>query len=456
MSLDYDLLVIGSGPGGYNAAIRASQLGMKVAVVEKNSIGGVCVNLGCIPSKVLINQASILEYSTQLKDLGIKVDYSNFDYEKVYKKSRNAVNTVAKGIQYLFKKNKIDFIKGFAFIKNRNEVIVDTNRITSKYILIASGSSPKGPAEIDGLSFNDFILSSSDLLMLKALPKSIIILGAGPVGVELAYVMSAFGVQVHLVEAMEHILPCEDHEIANVVLRSFKKKNIKISTSTRAKSIIRQGDIVRVRLEDHNGIQEYEANKILIATGRKANIYNMGLEQLGIDINNGFISVGDYYKTSIDNIYAIGDVINTPQLAHLASKEGEVAVEHITGKTNRVINLSEVPSVIYCEPQVASFGYTELKAKNEGLSFKKEKYYYKALPKAVAINESDGFIKLLYSNNKILGVHIVGTYATEIIHELLIIKALGVKLEDTMSIIYAHPTISELIMEITRITKPVI
>lgn len=450
---DYDLLVIGSGPGGYVAAIRGSQLGLKTAIIEKDKPGGVCLNLGCIPSKALINQAEIYRSRNILKDMGMTIDETGFDYKKVFKKSRKAADMLARGVGYLLKKNNVDMIMGKAFIDSPNKVIVDDDRdITAKNIIIATGSSPK---EVPGFTIDeDRVLSSTGALMLDHLPKDILILGAGAIGIEFAHIFNSFGVKVDVVEMMDRILPLEDRETTKVLYKSFKKRGISFHTSTKALSMIKQDHRVIVELESISGEKsQQEVEMVLVAVGRKPNTERMGLEGLGIEIDRGFIPVGDYYQTKVPGIFAIGDIVDSPLLAHVASKEGEIAAEYIAGHNPEPnIDPNVIPSAIYCEPQIASFGYTEEKAKEQGLSYKKAVFPYRGAGKSVAIEKPEGMVKILFdpSNHEILGCHIVGAEATEVIHELLLAKWGKLLPENIATMIHAHPTLSEAIMEAAR------
>ena len=451
---DYDLLVIGSGPGGYVAAIRASQLGLKTAVIEKDKPGGVCLNVGCIPSKALINQAEVFRNSRMLEDMGIKLDKSGFDYSKVFKKSRKAANTLARGIEYLLKKNNIELIKGKGFIESPNQVLVgDDKRFTAKNIIVATGSRPR---EIPGFTIDeDTVISSTGALMLEKLPKDIIILGAGAIGIEFAHILNAFGVEVYVVEMMDCILPLEDKEITGILQKSLKKRGIKFYTSTKAVSMDKMdNNRISVTLEDSKGNKiEQEVEKVLVAVGRTPNTEGIGLENIGIETDRGFVPVGDYYQTKVKGVFAIGDIVNSPLLAHVASKEGEIVAEFIAGLNPEPrIDINVIPSAVYCEPQIASFGYTEEKAKAEGIDYKKAVFPYRGAGKSVAIEKSEGMVKILYdpSTSEILGAHIVGAEATELIHELLLAKWGELIPEDIATTVHAHPTLSEAVMEAAR------
>jgi len=453
---DYDLLILGAGPGGYVSAIRASQLQMKVALIEKDKTGGVCLNTGCIPSKALIHQGEIFSHIAELKKMGIQIDTSHFDYTKVHSKSRKAATVLSKGVQYLLKKNGIQCIKSEGQLESPHEVILSDGKILSaKFIIIATGSSSK---ELSSLPFDEeVILSSTGMLMQTTLPKRLLILGAGAIGVEFAHIMNAFGVEVYLVEALDQILPLEDSDIVKVVSQSFKQRKINLLTSTQAISATKPESGIIVQLAEKEGKPfELDVDQLLVSVGRTANIKNIGLETVNIDTEHGFIPVGDYYQTVIDSIYAIGDVINTPQLAHVASKEGEIAVEHIAGlNRSRRIDPLLIPSGVYCEPQVASFGYMENRLQKENIAYKKAVFPYKGVGKAVSIEQSVGMIKLLYSpvTKEILGTHIVGSQATELIHPILLAKKNKLLPKEIASMIHAHPTLSELLMEVMKVVE---
>lgn len=453
MAFDYDVIIIGAGPGGYVAAIRAAQLGLKPILIERDKVGGVCLNIGCIPSKSLIHQAGIFGSRKALADMGVGIDNSGFDYSKVQKKSRLAAERLSKGVEYLIKKNKIELIKAEAKIESQNKVVLSNGKeITGKNLLIATGSRPR---ELPGFSFDEkIVLSSTGALKLKNLPKRMLILGSGAVGVEFAHIFSSFDVEIHLVEMLSRILPLEDEEISSILHKSFSKRDIKIHTLTCAKSFEPTADGLVVCLEQTKGDSlEIEVDQILVAVGRAPNTENLGIENVGIQSEKGFIQVDDYYQTSVPGIYAIGDVINSPQLAHVASKEGEIAVEHMAGfQLKARMNPDLIPSVIYCEPQVGSFGLSEDRAKEIGIAYEKACFPYRGVGKSVTIEQPDGMVKILYApgTKEILGAHIVGTESTELIHEILLAKKSELLPEDIGSMIHAHPTLSEAVMEAMR------
>jgi dihydrolipoamide dehydrogenase len=452
-SNQYDLIIIGAGPGGYVGGIRAGQLGLKACVIEKDKPGGVCLNWGCIPSKNMIHQAELVTSIKELEEIGVAVNTSKINYAKVHKKSRKPIQILVKGVEYLLKKNNVDLIKGTAKITDNNTVVLDDGtQLKTKTILIASGSRP---LEVPGFEFDEKrVLSSTGILSMTTLPKSLIILGAGAIGCEFAYVMNAFGVKVTLVEMFDQILPFEDHETVAVLTKAFTRSGVTVMSGTRAVSLKKSNKKVSVVLEQKGGKrQTVEAEKALCVFGRIPNTDQIGLDTIGLKTENGYIPVGEYCQTSVPGVFAIGDVVKTPQLAHVASKEAEIAVEYIAGKKSEVaVDINSIPSAIYCEPQVASFGLRESKAKEDNIPFKKAVFPYRGIGKAVAIGKSDGMVKILFDpeTHEILGAHIVGHNATELIHEILLAKSAELLPEDVAKMIHAHPTLSESVMEAMR------
>jgi dihydrolipoamide dehydrogenase len=439
---------------GYDVlVIRAAQLGLKAAVIEKGKAGGVCVNVGCIPSKALIHEAELYRGAAALEAMGLSIDRTGFDYGKVWEKSRGAAETLSSGVEYLLKKNKVDLIAATGKISGKNEVsLSDGRKVTGKNIIIATGSRPR---ELPGFPFDEErVLTSTGALMLRRLPKKILILGAGAIGVEFAHILNGFGVEVHLAEMMERILPLEDAEAVAVLERAFKKRGIKISTATEALSMEKTPQGVRVTLADSAGKQTVvEADKLLVVVGRAPNSEDIGLETVGIGTEKGAIPVGDCYQTKVPGIYAIGDVIGEQLLAHVAFKQAEIAAERIAGKNPpaRIDPLS-VPGCIYCEPQVASFGLPEWKAKERGRRFEKASFPYRGAGKSVAMGKTEGFVKVLLDpeTKELIGAHAVGAEATELIHELLLARTAELLPEDIADMIHAHPTLSEAVAETMR------
>jgi dihydrolipoamide dehydrogenase len=451
---EYDVIVVGAGPGGYVAAIRAAQLGLATCVIERDRPGGVCVNWGCIPTKNIIHQARLFSSRTELARMGVAVDTGGFDYGRVHEQSRSVADTLAAGVEYLLKKNKVTLVRGTARIAARNKVVVeDGTEIVGKNLLIATGSRP---SQVPGIEFDEKqVLSSNGVLSLKKLPKSLIILGAGAIGCEFAYIMNAFGADVHLVEMEEHILPLEDPEIVAVLHESFVESGISVMTGSRAVSLEKSGQKVTVTLEEKGGrLTEVDAEKVLCVFGRTPNTDGIGLENIGLGTDSmGYIAVGDHYQTRIEGVFAIGDVVATPMLAHVAFKEGEIAVEYMAGRNPEPrIDLGAIPSAVFCEPQIASFGLKEDQALERGLRYETAAFPYRGLGKAVAIGKAEGMAKVLYDaeTQEIMGAHIVGQEATELIHEILLAKTAELLPENIARMMHAHPTMSELVMEQMR------
>lgn len=453
---EYDVLVIGAGPGGYVAAIRASQLGLKAAIVERDKAGGVCLNIGCIPSKALIHHAETFMHRTDLEDFGVKVDVSRFDYEKVYDRSRTAADTLSKGVSGLIKRNKIDYVEGAAKFLSKNAVEVtsgkgEKRKITASNIIIATGGRPR---EIPGFEFDEErVLSSTGLLYMKKLPKTLVVMGGGYIGMEFAYVMNAFGVDVTVVEMLPRILPASDDEVVKVVQKAFEKRGVTFMTGTKVESLDSSGKTLKLKVSGDSGSKTLEADTLLVAIGRVPNTENLGLENVGIRTEKGTIPVQDYYSTGIKGVYAIGDVVGTPPLAHVASKEGEIVAEHIAGHAGAArIDPDEIPAAVYSEPQVASFGPTEAQAKERGLKYGKAVFPYRGAGKTVAVEQSEGMVKILFDEktHEVFAAHIVGADASELIHELLLAKKAELLPEDVATMIHAHPTVSEAVMEAAR------
>ncbi len=456
MSDRFDVVIIGAGPGGYVAAVRAAQLGLKVAVVEKDEPGGICLNWGCIPSKHLIHQAAAYHALGEMEAVGVTVDRSGLDYARVQAGSRKVVKTLTGGVAGLLKRNGVCYVKGHARIASRGRVAVEEEGTTLECdnIIVATGSRPM---QVPGFEFDHRqVISSDDLLALTCLPKSIVVLGAGAIGCEFAYVLNCFGVEITLVEAMSHILPTEDFEACAVVARSFKKSGIGIRCGTRATGLEREGDMVRVMLEAGDDTTDcVTAEKVLVVFGRSPITDDLGLEEAGVKLDaRGYVETGPFNQTSVAGIYAIGDITKTPALAHVASREGEIAVEHIAGHEPQAdrVDPDLVPSAIYCEPQLAGFGLREDQAKARGVEFTKSVFNYIGAGKTIAIGKPEGLVKLLCDpdTGELLGCHVVGHDATEIIHELLLAKQGELLAEDIESVIHAHPTISEAVMEAAR------
>jgi dihydrolipoamide dehydrogenase len=460
----FDVVILGAGPGGYVAAIRAAQLGLSVAVAEKDTPGGVCLNIGCIPSKSLIRQASLFdEGKAMLAKTGASVDLSGFDYSKVWQASRLAAEKLSKGVQFLLRKNNVELVKGIGRLSDATTVLVDNGGgeaeiLHGKALILATGSRPRS---IPGFQIDEeVVLSSTGLLMSENLPSSIAILGAGAIGMEFAYVMRSFGADVTVVELLDQVLPLEDAESAKVVEKAFVSRGVKIHTSAKAEkaAVVNGKAEMAVVLKDGNPAL-ISAGKVLVSVGRAPNTENIGLDKVGIKMTRGCVETGDYYETSVAGVYAIGDITVQPQLAHVASKAGEIAVEHIAHllkgspePAEARINPYTIPSAVYCEPKVASFGLSEKKAKDLGTRFETARFPYRGIGKAVATELPEGQVKIIFSpdTGAILGASIVGAGATETIHELLLASVADLTLEDVAEMIHAHPTLSEGIMEAAK------
>jgi dihydrolipoamide dehydrogenase len=447
----YDVTVIGGGPGGYVAAIRASQLGFKVGLVERDKLGGICLNWGCIPSKALLKSAELYSKIKEGEEYGISVKELSYDFSKIIKRSRDIADRQSKGVEYLMKKNKIEVISGTARFTGKNSLevtkdgkVVDV--IKTKNTIIATGGRPRTipGVTIDGKK----VISSSEAMVLPKQPKSMIIIGAGAIGVEFAYFYNAFGTKVTIVEMMPTILPIEDKEITKILDSSFRKSGIEILTNTKVEAVT-VGDEVTVKVSGKEGTQTLKGEVALMAIGVQGNVEQLGLEALGVKVEKGFIKVDEFGKTNVDGIYAIGDVSGPPLLAHVASHEGIVAAEHIAGKAKHGIDRNTIPGCTYCQPQVASVGMTEEAALAAGYKLKIGRYPYRPLGKAMATGETVGTIKLIFDEKygELLGAHIIGAEATELIHELVMAKSLETTYEEIFRTIHAHPTFSEGIME---------
>ena len=450
--MQYDLIVIGSGPGGYVAAIRASQLGMKTAVVEKSEVGGICLNWGCIPTKALLKSAQVYHYAKHAEEYGIQISDVRPDFQKIVARSRNVADAMSKGIQFLFKKNKIDIIQGFGKLTNNKTVMVkksdgSTEEYTANNIILATGARSKELQHMkqDGKK----IIGYREALTLPYLPKSMVVVGSGAIGSEFAYFYNAMGTKVTIVEFLPNIIPLEDEEVSKTLARSFKKEGIEIITEGNVTAVDTTGSDCKVTVETKQGTKTIESEIVLSAVGVTPNIENIGLEELGIEIDKGKIKVNEYYETNVKDIYAIGDIVHGPALAHVASAEGICCVEHIAGKNPVPVNYKNIPSCIYTTPEVASVGITEKQAIEQGYEIKIGKFPYSASGKAKAAGNSDGFVKLIFDAKygELLGAHLIGLNVTEMIAELVVSKTLETTGHELIKSIHPHPTMSEAIME---------
>ncbi len=461
----FDLTIIGSGPGGYIAGIRAAQLGMNVAVIERDKPGGVCLNWGCIPSKAILKCAEVYNYIISSENYGIKADGVSYDYSKVVDKSQNASSTLNKGVEFLLKKNNVTLFKGVGKIVKEDQIAVlnkESTEIHSDKVLIATGSVPRTipGLEIDG----KIVMTSDEAIRHREVPRSVVIIGGGYIGVEFAYVYNSFGSKVTIVEMEKNIIPGADEEVAQELRKIFKKQGIEVLTETKYRSVKKQKTSATVTVENVRSGEEknIKASLVLVAIGRRAvanaspssfSYYgkkeSLGLEEIGVELSDdGFIKVDKDYMTTKNNIYAIGDVIGPPLLAHKASEEGVAAVEIMNGIKSKV-HYNKIPGCVYCQPEVSTLGLTEKQVKEQGFDYTVGKFPFKAAGKAVAVSDTDGFVKILSDKRtgEILGAHIIGHGATELIAELGLASSLEATPLEISYTSHAHPTLSEAIME---------
>jgi len=448
----FDLIVIGSGPGGYVAAIRAAQLGLKTAVVEKDpSFGGTCLHRGCIPTKALLHTASMLDEIRGASKIGISVAAPELDLGKAQKYKAGVVTKNAKGIEFLFKKNKITGLHGFGRLTGSHTVEVEADGTTAyeaKNVLVATGSVPRELpfAPFDG----ERILSSDHVLELERVPKSLAVLGAGAVGTEFASIYASYGSKVTLIEMLPRVLPIEDEEISAELQKALGKRKIDVRVDTKLHNVETEGDGVRMTLVDGRGKESHlEAEVLLVAVGRAPVSDGIGLDELGIGRERGYVEVNEFMQTALSHVYAIGDVVATPWLAHVASAEGILAAEHMAGQEVRPINYDHVPSCTYCEPEVGSVGLTEAKARERGYDVAVGKFPFSALGKAAILKRPEGFVKVVRETkyDELLGVHIIGAHATDLIAEACVALRVESTTEELFRTMHAHPTLSEAVME---------
>jgi len=451
----FDLIVVGSGPGGYTAAVRASQLGMKTALVERDRLGGICLNWGCIPTKALLKNAEMLNLFRKSEEFGISHDNLRFDFSKIIQRSRGVADKSEKGVAFLMKKNNVATFMGSAKLAGKGVVeIFDANQrlaetISASRILLATGARARA---LPGIAFDGKrVISSTEAMILKEVPKSLLIIGAGAIGVEFAYFYNALGTKVTLVEMMPRILPIEDHEVSDLLARSFRKSGIQILTESKVSSLKVGGEGVEAMIENAKGESSaIKAELALMAVGVAGNVENLGLEQIGVKVEKAHIPVDANFQTNVPGVYAIGDVIGPPWLAHVASAEAISAVEGMAGLKERMkVDYDNIPGCTYCQPQVASIGLTEQKAREKGYELKIGKFPFSASGKGRAIGETEGLVKLIFDAKygELLGAHILGSEATEMIAELGIAKNLEATYEEILKTVHAHPTLSEAVME---------
>jgi len=450
--MNYDLIVIGSGPGGYVAAIRASQLGLKTAIIEKESLGGICLNWGCIPTKALLKSAQVFEYLNHAADYGINVNGGEVNFESIIKRSRGVADGMSKGVQFLMKKNKIDVIIGFGKIKSKGVVEVKGNNgttqdITGTNIIIATGGRSRELPNIkqDGRK----VIGYRQAMILPQQPKTMIVVGSGAIGIEFAYFYNSIGTYVTVVEYLDNIVPLEDEEVSKQLARLLKKTGINIMTGSSVESVDTLGEGCKVTIKTATGTEVLEADIVLSAVGISTNLEGIGLEEAGVKTDKGKVLVDDYYKTNVEGIFAIGDIVKGQALAHVASAEGIICVEKIAGHHPEPLNYNNIPGCTYCAPEIASVGYTEKAAKEAGYELKIGKFPFSASGKASAAGAKDGFIKLIFDAKygEILGAHMLGHNVTELIAEIVTARKLEATGHELIKSVHPHPTMSEAVME---------
>ena len=448
-SQKFDVVVVGTGPGGYVAAIRCAQLGLSVATVEDDRPGGVCLNWGCIPTKALLRNAEVVNLLSRAADFGIRLSGFEANYGQAVQRSRSVADRMAKGVEFLFRKNKITLFPGRGTLKAKNVVEVKgsggVESLEARAVILATGSEPKS---LPGVAIDEkTVMSSNGAVRNERAPKSLAVIGAGAVGVEFADVYAAYGVKVTLLEALPRVVPIEDEEVSKELARAFTRRGIAIKTGVKVGSVKPGGAGVIVELEG----EKLEVEQVLMAVGRAAKVAGLGLENLGVQLERGFVKVSPHMETSVKGLYAIGDMAGAPLLAHKAMAEGVVAAEAIAGKSPRPVDYGNVPSCTYCRPQIASIGSTEARARENGREVSVGKFPFTASGKAVALGDTEGFVKVIAdkATGELLGVHIVGPEATEIIHEFALGRTLEATLEEIIHTIHAHPTLSEAALEAT-------
>jgi dihydrolipoamide dehydrogenase len=450
--MNFDVIVLGSGPGGYVAAIRASQLGLKTAVIEKAELGGVCLNWGCIPTKALLKSAQVFEYLNHAADYGINVKGGEADFSAVVKRSRDVASQMSNGVQFLMKKNKIEVIAGEGTLKPGKKVAVKdqegkTTEYSAKHIIIATGARSRELPNIkqDGKK----VLGYREAMVLPKMPKSLIVVGAGAIGVEFAYFYRTMGAEVTIVEYLPRLVPVEDEEVSKELERQFRKAGIKVMTGASVESLDTKGEGVKATVKTSKGTEELSADVVLSAVGIAPNVENIGLEAVGIKLDKGTIAVDHYYRTNVEGYYAIGDVVKGQALAHVASAEGITCVEAIAGHKPEAIDYNNIPGCTYSQPEIASVGYTEAKAKEAGYELKVGKFPFTASGKATAAGARNGFVKLIFDAKygELLGAHMIGANVTEMIAEIVVARKLETTGHEMIKSIHPHPTMSEAIME---------
>ncbi len=451
--MKYDLIVIGSGPGGYVAAIRGAQLGMKVGVVEREELGGICLNWGCIPAKSLLKSAQMFQYVKHAEEFGVTLNGEvTPDFGKMIARSREVADGMSKGIQFLFKKNKIDHIKGSGKLTGGGKVEVDggngkKEEYTSDHIILATGARSKElpNLKIDGKK----VIGYREAMILEKLPESMVIVGSGAIGSEFAWFYQSLGCQVTLVEFLPNVVPLEDQEVSKQLERSFKKMGMKVMTNSTVESVEVTDDLCKVKIKSAKGEEEKEAEVVLSAVGITPNLEGIGIEELGVELEEGKIRVDEYYRTTAEGIYAIGDIVHGPALAHVASAEGIICVEKIAGEVPQPLDYNNVPACTFTTPEMASVGMTEEAAANAGYETKVGKFPFSASGKASASGQKEGFVKLVFDAKygELLGAHMIGANVTEMIAEIVVARKLETTGQEMIKSVHPHPTMSEAIME---------
>lgn len=451
ITMNYDIIVIGSGPGGYVTAIRASQLGFKTAIIEKENLGGICLNWGCIPTKALLKSAQVFKYINHAEDFGLNKVEASFDFPNVVQRSRGVAEKMSKGVEFLMKKNKIDVIFGTAKVKPGKKVAVEKDgavtEYTAEHIVLATGARSRELPNLpqDGKK----VIGYRQALTLPKQPKSMIVVGSGAIGVEFAYFYATMGTEVTVVEFMPNIVPVEDEDVSKHLEKSFKKAKIKVITNASVESVDTSGEGVKAQVKTEKGIVELQADILLSAVGITANIENIGLEEVGIKTEKGRVVVDEWYRTSVPGYYAIGDILPTQALAHVASAEGITCVEKIKGLDVERIDYGNIPGCTYCTPEIASVGLTEKQAKEKGYEIKVGKFPFSASGKATANGDTDGFVKVIFDAKygEWLGCHMIGTGVTEMIAEAVAARKLETTGHEILKTVHPHPTLSEAVME---------
>jgi dihydrolipoamide dehydrogenase len=452
MSEKYDVTIVGAGPGGYVAAIRAAQLGLKTALVERELLGGVCLNWGCIPTKALLRNAEVVSLLGRGKEFGFTVEGFRADFGAAVDRSRKVSERLVKGIGALMRKNEVEVIEGEGRLKSPTSVEValntgGTRMLKTQNVVVATGGRARAipGIEIDG----ERVLTYREAIVLRKLPSSTVIVGAGPIGMEFAHVWSTYGTQVAVVEMLDRALPLEDEEVGKEVERAFKRRKVKVLTATRVQGVETTADGVKVTVTSEDGEQVLEAQKALIAIGVRPNSEGIGLEEIGVQVEHGYVAIDDSMRTSVPGVYAIGDVTGKLALAHVASAQGIVAVETIAGAETVTLDYEMLPRCTYCQPQVASFGITEAQAAERGHQVKVGQFPFRAIGKALGLGDYDGFVKIVAdaTSCEILGAHLVGPEVTELLPELVLARTWELTPEEIARTVHAHPTLSEALME---------